>query len=48
MILTEQRMYKYNFMFHALLPGVLKLLASVDISTRAPWITLNEQHIMAV
>jgi hypothetical protein len=25
----------------------VKLLASVDISTRAPWITLNEQHIMA-
>jgi hypothetical protein len=23
------------------------MLASVDISTRAPWITLNEQHIMA-
>jgi hypothetical protein len=23
------------------------LLASVDISTRAPWIMLNEQHIMA-
>jgi hypothetical protein len=22
------------------------LLMSVDISTRAPWITLNEQHIM--
>jgi hypothetical protein len=25
----------------------VKLLASVDISTRAPWIMLNEQHIMA-
>jgi hypothetical protein len=25
----------------------VKLLASVDISTRDPWITLNEQHIMA-
>jgi hypothetical protein len=25
----------------------VKLLASIDISTRAPWITLNEQHIMA-
>jgi hypothetical protein len=24
----------------------VKLLASVDISTCAPWITLNEQHIM--
>jgi hypothetical protein len=22
-------------------------LASIDISIRAPWITLNEQHIMA-
>jgi hypothetical protein len=25
----------------------VKLLVSVDISTRAPWIMLNEQHIMA-
>jgi hypothetical protein len=25
----------------------VKLLASIDISTRAPWITLNEQHNMA-
>jgi hypothetical protein len=25
----------------------VKLLASVDISTCAPWIMLNEQHIMA-
>jgi hypothetical protein len=25
----------------------VKLLASVDISTRDPWIALNEQHIMA-
>jgi hypothetical protein len=25
----------------------VKLLASVDISTHAPWITLNEQHITA-
>jgi hypothetical protein len=25
----------------------VKLLASVDISTRARWITLNEQHITA-
>jgi hypothetical protein len=24
----------------------VKLLVSVDISTHAPWITLNEQHIM--
>jgi hypothetical protein len=23
----------------------VKLLTSVDISTRAPWITLNEQHM---
>jgi hypothetical protein len=23
------------------------IFASVEISTRAPWITLNEQHIMA-
>jgi hypothetical protein len=30
----------------ALSQGV-KLLASVDISTRSPWITLTEQHIMA-
>jgi hypothetical protein len=27
--------------------GGVKLLASVDISSRAPWNTLNEQHIMA-
>jgi hypothetical protein len=25
----------------------VKLLVSVDISTHAPWIMLNEQHIMA-
>jgi hypothetical protein len=25
----------------------VKLLVSVDVSTRAPWIMLNEQHIMA-
>jgi hypothetical protein len=25
----------------------LTLLASVDISTRAPWITQNEQHFVA-
>jgi hypothetical protein len=24
----------------------VKLLASVDISTRAPWITQNEQHFV--
>jgi hypothetical protein len=24
--------------------GGVKLLASIDISTRAPWITQNEQH----
>jgi hypothetical protein len=35
-------LYKYMFPFWG-----VKLLASVDISTRAPWITLNEQHIMA-
>jgi hypothetical protein len=29
-----------------MLRGV-KLLASVDISTRAPWITQNEQHFVA-
>jgi hypothetical protein len=27
--------------------GVVKLLESVDISTCAPWIMLNEQHITA-
>jgi hypothetical protein len=27
--------------------GGVKLLASIDISIRAPWIMLNEQHIMA-
>jgi hypothetical protein len=27
--------------------GGVKLLASVDISTRAPWITRNEQHFVA-
>jgi hypothetical protein len=27
--------------------GGVKLLASVDISTRAPWITQNEQHFVA-
>jgi hypothetical protein len=25
----------------------VKLLASVDISTHAPWITQNEQHFLA-
>jgi hypothetical protein len=25
----------------------VKLLVSIDISTRAPWITQNEQHFMA-
>jgi hypothetical protein len=25
----------------------VKLLASIDISTRAPWITQNEQHFVA-
>jgi hypothetical protein len=25
----------------------VKLLVSIDISTHAPWIMLNEQHIMA-
>jgi hypothetical protein len=27
--------------------GGVKLLASIDISTRAPWITQNEQHFVA-
>jgi hypothetical protein len=27
--------------------GGVKLLASVDITTRAPWITQNEQHFVA-
>jgi hypothetical protein len=27
--------------------GGVKLLTSVDIATRAPWIMLNEQHIVA-
>jgi hypothetical protein len=30
-----------------LLSREVKLLASVDISTRAPWITQNEQHFVA-
>jgi hypothetical protein len=34
------RKYKYYC-------GGVKLLASVDISAHAPWITLNEQHVMA-
>jgi hypothetical protein len=28
-------------------PGGVELLASVDISTRAPWISQNEQHFVA-
>jgi hypothetical protein len=36
----------YSQAIHSLDMGV-KLLMSIDISTRAPWITLNDQHIMA-
>jgi hypothetical protein len=34
-------MFPNNFVY------VWKLLVSVDISTRAPWITQNEQHFVA-
>jgi hypothetical protein len=36
-----------SYKFKVILSWGVKLLASVDISTRAPWITLNEQHIKA-
>jgi hypothetical protein len=34
-------MHAYNRFF-----GGVTLFASVDISTRAPWITQNEQHFV--
>jgi hypothetical protein len=42
---TAHRMSKLKNIRH--FPGGVKLLASVDMFTRALWIMLNEQHIMA-
>jgi hypothetical protein len=42
-------MFYINIFIHfkVLVGGGVKLLASVFISTRAPWITQNEQHFVA-
>jgi hypothetical protein len=46
-ILLSECEIKLKFLVKYLEHRGIKLLASVDISTRAPWITQNEQHFVA-